>query len=152
MLHFQSGLSCERWLSPLSLPPVPLLLFPYKLVSVFGFDTMPAGKWRAVKAVKVRFCHWAVNSKVNSSSQAHPSTPCPFPCLLCVFVFWCPRKEEGFLEEQRTRLCCKASRPGFVAVLLWVVELPSFSSLVRVPRDGSPLVRMMLAEGWEDRL
>lgn len=55
---FQSGLSHSKLFLPLSVPLVLLLLFPYKLVYVFGFHTLPAGnKQKAVKAVRVRFFH-----------------------------------------------------------------------------------------------
>lgn len=72
-------------LSPLSLPLV-LLLFPYKLLYIFCFDTLPAGKWKAVKAFRVRFCHW--DRPLKWTPQAKPTPLLRTPshvCHVCLF-------------------------------------------------------------------
>ena len=98
----------KKLLSPLSVPLVPLLLFPYKLLYVFGSDTVPAGKWKAVKAVRVRFCHWGRPLKWTPQAKPVPPLHTPSPVCHVCFVSWCLRKEEDFLVKRLSHFCISA--------------------------------------------
>lgn len=89
-LTYQSGLSYKKLLSPLSLPLAPLLLFPYELMYVFSFDTVPAGRWTPIKPVRVKF---ASGEEPKWTLQARPLCPQPSRVCVCLFsVVWEKRK------------------------------------------------------------